>query len=48
LAEIKESFTRFNIRAVLEGRAGLRSDEAGTSFGVTVDFDTIGENGPEK
>jgi glycyl-tRNA synthetase len=32
----------------LEGRAGLRSDEAGTSFGVTVDFDTIGENGPEK
>jgi glycyl-tRNA synthetase len=30
------------------GRRYRRQDEAGTPFGVTVDFDTIGENGPEK
>jgi len=29
------------------GRRYRRQDEAGTPFGVTVDFDTIGENGPE-
>jgi glycyl-tRNA synthetase len=29
------------------GRRYARQDEAGTPFGVTVDFDTIGENGPE-
>jgi glycyl-tRNA synthetase len=28
------------------GRRYRRQDEAGTPFGVTVDFDTIGENGP--
>ena len=27
------------------GRRYRRQDEAGTPFGVTVDFDTIGENG---
>jgi len=29
------------------GRRYRRQDEAGTPFCVTVDFDTIGENGPE-
>ena len=29
------------------GRRYARQDEAGTPFGVTIDFDTIGENGPE-
>jgi glycyl-tRNA synthetase len=28
------------------GRRYRRQDEVGTPFGVTVDFDTIGENGP--
>jgi glycyl-tRNA synthetase len=30
------------------GRRYRRQDEAGTPFCVTIDFDTIGENGPEK
>ncbi|MDQ3621669.1 MAG: glycine--tRNA ligase, partial [Verrucomicrobiota bacterium] len=30
------------------GRRYARQDEAGTPFGVTIDFDTVGENGPEK
>ena len=30
------------------GRRYRRQDEAGTPFCITVDFDTIGENGPEK
>ncbi len=30
------------------GRRYRRQDEIGTPFCVTVDFDTIGENGPEK
>ena len=30
------------------GRRYRRQDEAGTPFGVTVDFDTIGENGPAR
>lgn len=29
------------------GRRYRRQDEAGTPFGVTIDFDTIGENGPD-
>jgi glycyl-tRNA synthetase len=29
------------------GRRYRRQDEAGTPFGVTIDFDTIGENGEE-
>src|SRR6185369_4044832 len=29
------------------GRRYARQDEAGTPFGVTVDFDTLGEKGPE-
>ena len=28
------------------GRRYRRQDEAGTPFGITIDFDTIGENGP--
>jgi glycyl-tRNA synthetase len=28
------------------GRRYRRQDEAGTPFGVTVDFDTLGEKGP--
>ncbi|HEY5704897.1 MAG TPA: glycine--tRNA ligase [Terrimicrobiaceae bacterium] len=30
------------------GRRYRRQDEAGTPYGITVDFDTIGENGPQK
>jgi glycyl-tRNA synthetase len=30
------------------GRRYRRQDEAGTPFGITIDFDTIGENGPER
>jgi glycyl-tRNA synthetase len=30
------------------GRRYRRQDEIGTPFCVTIDFDTIGENGPEK
>ncbi len=29
------------------GRRYRRQDEVGTPFGITVDFDTLGENGPE-
>jgi len=29
------------------GRRYARQDEAGTPFGVTIDFDTLGEQGPE-
>jgi len=29
------------------GRRYRRQDEIGTPFGVTIDFDTIGENGPD-
>ena len=29
------------------GRRYARQDEAGTPFGVTVDFETLGEKGPE-
>ena len=29
------------------GRRYARQDEAGTPFGITIDFDTIGENGPD-
>jgi glycyl-tRNA synthetase len=29
------------------GRRYRRQDEAGTPFGVTIDFDTLGENGAE-
>jgi glycyl-tRNA synthetase len=29
------------------GRRYRRQDEAGTPFGVTIDFDTLGERGPE-
>jgi glycyl-tRNA synthetase len=30
------------------GRRYRRQDEIGTPFCVTVDFDTLGENGPER
>jgi len=29
------------------GRRYRRQDEAGTPFGITIDFDTLGEKGPE-
>jgi len=29
------------------GRRYRRQDEAGTPFGVTIDFDTLGEQGPD-
>ncbi len=30
------------------GRRYRRQDEAGTPFGITIDFDTLGEGGPER
>ena len=29
------------------GKRYARQDEIGTPFGVTIDFDTVGENGPD-
>ena len=29
------------------GRRYARQDEAGTPFGITIDFETLGEKGPE-
>ena len=33
------------LRPTPTGRRYRRQDEVGTPFGVTIDFDTIGENG---
>lgn len=30
------------------GRRYRRQDEVGTPYGITIDFDTLGENGPEQ
>jgi glycyl-tRNA synthetase len=39
--------TAFYDEAGAIGRRYRRQDEAGTPFGVTIDFDTLGEKGPE-
>jgi len=45
-ASLRSQFTIFYDEAGAIGRRYRRQDEIGTPFCVTVDFDTIGENGP--
>src|SRR6185503_6547984 len=44
---LRPAMTVFYDEAGAIGRRYRRQDEAGTPFGVTVDFDTLGEKGPE-
>jgi glycyl-tRNA synthetase len=44
---LRPMMTVFYDEAGAIGRRYRRQDEAGTPFGVTVDFDTLGEQGPE-
>jgi glycyl-tRNA synthetase len=44
---LRPHLTVFYDEAGAIGRRYRRQDEAGTPFGVTVDFDTLGEKGPE-
>jgi glycyl-tRNA synthetase len=47
-AELRPRMMAFYDETGAIGRRYRRQDEVGTPFCVTVDFDTIGENGPEK
>jgi glycyl-tRNA synthetase len=47
-ASLRRHMNVFYDEAGAIGRRYRRQDEIGTPFCVTVDFDTIGENGPEK
>ncbi len=47
-ALLRDHMTVFYDEAGAVGRRYRRQDEAGTPFCVTIDFDTIGENGPDK
>jgi len=47
LGLLRPHFQVFYDEAGAIGRRYARQDEAGTPFCVTVDFDTLGENGPE-
>jgi glycyl-tRNA synthetase len=44
---LRPLMTVFYDEAGAIGRRYRRQDEAGTPFGVTIDFDTLGEQGPE-
>src|SRR5258708_25685416 len=44
---LRPHITVFYDEAGAIGRRYRRQDEAGTPFGVTIDFDTLGEKGPE-
>jgi glycyl-tRNA synthetase len=44
---LRAHMTVFYDEAGAIGRRYRRQDEAGTPFGVTIDFDTLGEKGPE-
>ena len=44
---LRPHFNVFYDEAGAIGRRYRRQDEAGTPFGITVDFDTLGEKGPE-
>lgn len=44
---LKKHFNCFYDEAAAIGRRYARQDEAGTPFGVTIDFETLGEKGPE-
>lgn len=48
VAALRQHMNVFYDESGAIGRRYRRQDEAGTPFCVTVDFDTIGENGPEK
>ena len=45
---LRPHMTVFYDEAGAIGRRYRRQDEAGTPFGVTIDFDTLGEQGPEQ
>jgi glycyl-tRNA synthetase len=44
---LRPSMSVFYDEAGAIGRRYRRQDEAGTPFGVTIDFETLGEKGPE-
>jgi glycyl-tRNA synthetase len=44
---LRPLMTVFYDEAGAIGRRYRRQDEAGTPFGVTIDFETLGEQGPE-
>jgi glycyl-tRNA synthetase len=44
---LRPHMTVFYDEASAIGRRYRRQDEVGTPFGVTIDFDTLGEKGPE-
>jgi glycyl-tRNA synthetase len=44
---LRAQMTVFYDEAGAIGRRYRRQDEAGTPFGITIDFDTLGEKGPE-
>jgi glycyl-tRNA synthetase len=44
---LKKHLNCFYDESASIGRRYARQDEAGTPFGVTIDFDTLGEKGPE-
>jgi glycyl-tRNA synthetase len=44
---LRPHMTVFYDEAGAIGRRYRRQDEAGTPFGITIDFDTLGEKGPE-
>jgi glycyl-tRNA synthetase len=44
---LRPHMTAFYDEAGAIGRRYRRQDEAGTPFGITIDFDTLGEKGPE-
>ena len=45
--QLRQHLTVFYDDAGAIGRRYRRQDEAGTPFGVTIDFETLGEQGPE-
>ena len=47
-ARLKQRYAVFYDDGGAIGRRYRREDEIGTPWCVTIDFDTIGENGPEK
>jgi glycyl-tRNA synthetase len=46
-AQLKTHMVCFYDETASIGRRYARQDEAGTPFGVTIDFETLGEQGPE-
>ncbi|MBV8585568.1 MAG: glycine--tRNA ligase, partial [Verrucomicrobia bacterium] len=48
VSELRPHMAVFYDESGAIGRRYRRQDEIGTPFGVTVDSDTIGENGPAK